>query len=93
MGYFNNIILNTAYYLLRIMDFAILARVVVSWLPISQDNQIIRLIYQITEPVLAPIRNLLQRSAFGRNMMFDFSPVIAIILVSLLEALLRSFFA
>jgi YggT family protein len=70
---------------LRIIEYAILARVIISWLPISRDNPLIRLLYQITEPILAPIRGIIQRSAFGRNMMLDFSPVVAFLLISLIR--------
>ncbi len=90
MNYTSYVIYKTAYYLLRIIDMAILARVILSWLPISHDNQVIRLIYQLTEPILAPIRNFIQRSPFGRNLMLDFSPIVAIALISLLETLLRN---
>lgn len=70
---------------LRIIEYAILARVIISWLPISRDNPLIRLLYQITEPILAPIRGIIQRSAFGRNMMLDFSPIVAFLLISLIR--------
>ncbi len=71
--------------LFRIMEYAILARVIISWIPIPRDNQFIRLLYQITEPILGPIRNMIQRSAMGRNMMIDFSPIIAFILIGVIR--------
>mgnify|MGYP000211529461 CR=1 FL=1 len=71
--------------LFRIMEYAILARVIISWIPIPRDNQFIRLLYQITEPILGPIRSMIQRSAMGRNMMIDFSPIIAFILIGLIR--------
>lgn len=70
----------------KIMEFALIARVLISWIPVSRDNQYIRLLYQITEPILAPIRNLLFKSFAGRNMMIDFSPIIAFILINLLRS-------
>ena len=73
---------------LRIIEYAILARVIISWLPISRDNQIIRLLYQITEPILAPIRGIIQRSAISRNMIIDFSPLIAFLLIRLIRNML-----
>jgi len=75
-------------WVLRIIEYAILARVIISWLPISRDNQIIRLLYQITEPILAPIRGIIQRSAIGRNMIIDFSPLIAFLLIGLIRNML-----
>lgn len=70
------------------MELAIIARVIVSWLPISRDNQLIRLLYQITEPILAPIRSMIERSAFGRNMIIDFSPIVAFILIRIIKQII-----
>ena len=58
-------------YLLIFIQYAIFARVIISWIPIPRDNRFIRLLYQITEPVLAPLREIIGRSAIGGNMMFD----------------------
>lgn len=68
-----------------IIELAILIRAFLSWLPVPKEHKLIDLLYQVTEPILAPIRNLLQRSSFGRNMMFDFSPIIAFLLIGLLR--------
>ena len=51
---------------------AIMVRVVFSWIGPSESNFLYRLSYDLTEPVLAPIRNLLP----GRGMGIDFSPMI-----------------
>lgn len=74
-----------------VVEFAILARVLISWLPVSRDSSLIRILYQITEPILAPIRRIIERSAMGRNMMFDFSPVIAFLLIGLLKNIVLGF--
>jgi YggT family protein len=74
-------------YLIDLLELAVFLTVIISWLPIQKDNRFIRILYQITEPVLAPIRNLLHRSAFTKNLMIDFSPVIAILLLELLKSI------
>ncbi|HKK72111.1 MAG TPA: YggT family protein [Candidatus Krumholzibacteria bacterium] len=61
----------------------LLARVIVSWLPIDRDNTLVRLLDQLTEPVLAPIRSVLP--SFGG---IDFSPLVALLLLSLLQRIL-----
>ena len=75
-----------------IIEIAILARVVISWIPVQKDNRLIYYLHQVTEPILAPIRSLLERSAFGRNMMFDFSPIIAFLLIGVIRNIVLSFF-
>lgn len=73
---------------LSVIEYAILARVLISFIPISRDNQLIRLLYQITEPILAPLRNLLEKSPIGKNSMFDFSPLIAFLIIGLIRNLI-----
>ncbi len=70
--------------LLQIINFLILARVIISWLPIDRGNPIIQFLYQITEPILEPVRTLLEKSSIGGNMMMDFSPFIVLILIDFL---------
>jgi len=72
-------------YLLVFIQYAIFARVIISWIPIPRDNKIIRLLYQVTEPILAPLRSIIQKSALGRNMMIDFSPILAFLLIGFLR--------
>lgn len=75
--------------------WVLIARVLLSWLPISRDNKLIDLLYTITEPVLAPIRNLLNRSSMMNNSMLsmiDFSPIVAFILVGVVRNVLARIF-
>jgi len=67
----------------RVLFWLIIARVVLSWIPIGNPNNfIVNFIYEITEPILAPIRNLIPRGSLP----IDFSPIIALILLRLLES-------
>ena len=85
----NKLFLDASRLVLDILGLAIFIRVISSWLPIPHNNQIIKLIYQITEPVLGPIRAMLQKSSAGRNSMMDFSPIIAILIITVLRGMLR----
>lgn len=60
----------------------LLARVVVSWVSFDPRNRAVRMLYDLTEPVLAPIRSVLP--VMGG---LDFSPVVALLLISLLRRL------
>ncbi|MEP7290153.1 MAG: YggT family protein [Chloroflexota bacterium] len=69
--------------LLNIFQLILLARVLLSWFPnFDRSNPIVRLLYDITEPILAPIRNLLPR-----NLGFDLSPLIVFLIIALLRRL------
>ena len=65
----------------QIINILIIIRVLLSWFNYNAQNQYIRLLYKITEPILAPIRNLL--SSF--NMGIDISPLIAIFALSFIR--------
>ena len=69
--------------LVTVLYVAILARVIVSWIPIGPESPfapIVRMIYQITEPILGPIRRLIP--GLGS---FDLSPMIAIIVLMVVQ--------
>ena len=71
--------------LATVLYFAILARVLVSWRnvsPVIPFMPILRLIYAITEPIMGPIRKVLPRTG-----MFDFSPVVALILLHFIRVI------
>ena len=81
------ILTSPIYYALEIYKWIILARVLLSWLPvigmrINPYNPVFRILYQITDPVLAPLRRF---SQFG---MMDLSPLIAFFLIGFVQNLL-----
>lgn len=86
------IVYNAIVKLIQLIELLILARIFLSWLPNLRYNPIVNFIYAVTEPILAPIRSMLQRSSFGRNMMFDFSPVVVFIILAIIRQLLARIF-
>ena len=67
--------------LLEIYEIVILARCIMSFFGY---NKVYEILYELTEPVLRPIRSLLNKTPLG-NMPLDFSPAIAIILIGVAE--------
>ncbi|HNX38255.1 MAG TPA: YggT family protein [Candidatus Cloacimonadota bacterium] len=65
--------------LLSIYNYVLLARVLLSWVQTDSLRQIQIFLYKITEPVLAPIRRIMP-STGG----WDFSPVVAFLLIGIL---------
>nr|WP_226984194.1 YggT family protein [Halothermothrix orenii] len=80
-------LINLAYELVVLLIFI---RVIISWIRPTVHNstfiKILRIIYELTEPILSPIRQLLPQGNLG----IDFSPFIAIIILSLLRIILVS---
>jgi YggT family protein len=74
---------------LSLYQLIVIARVLLSWLPsVDEHNPVVRFLYQATEPVLAPIRQQL----LSFNTPFDFSPMVAILGIFVLELLVRAIF-
>ncbi|MBA1333770.1 MAG: Integral membrane protein YggT, involved in response to extracytoplasmic stress (osmotic shock) [Firmicutes bacterium] len=67
-------------YFFNTIELLVLARIILSWVSPGYNNPISRFIYNITEPILAPFRRLLERSPFGGGMI-DFSPILAILFI------------
>ena len=65
--------------LLSLYSLALFARIILSWFPLQPGGAmatVFGVLYNVTEPVLAPIRRLLPSVA-----MIDFSPIIVFILI------------
>ena len=82
-----SILIAVVNFLFQFASLAILARVIMSWLPMAgiqlDDGQpIVRLLFQITDPLLDPLRRF---TTFG---MMDFSPIAALILIEVVRNLL-----
>ena len=60
------------YYFCRILSYAVLARVLLSWFNVSRQNIFIVLLDDVTEPLLSPLRRVIPRLG-----VFDITPLIA----------------
>ncbi len=79
-------IINIISLLLNIFQLALLARIILSWFPnVDRSNPIIQLLFDITEPVLKPIRDMLPPGG-----MFDFSPLIVFLVIQVLTTVIRN---
>ena len=84
-----NILAVTINVVFSVLWWAILIRVLLSWLPmagvrIDPYNPIIRLLYTLTDPILDPIRR------FTTIGMIDLSPIVALLGLEFLRQILLS---
>ena len=72
--------------LVWVLIIAIFARMLLSWMPLSggQLNPLVAFIYQVTEPILAPLRRIIPRLGI-----FDLTPTIALFILFAILGLLR----
>jgi YggT family protein len=61
----------------------LVARVLLPILRIDPYHPVMQAIFRLTEPVLAPIRSVLPRTG-----MFDLSPMVAMIILTVVQAIL-----
>ena len=68
--------------LCEVLTLVIVVRVILSWFS-PRPNTVSIILDKITEPILAPLRRIIPRAG-----MFDFTPLVAIILLQLIYYLL-----
>ncbi len=73
--------------LVRLIDLyslVVLAAVILSWLQVDRRSPLVSIVNILTEPVLGPLRRALP--PFGG---LDFSPMVLLLLLQLLQGILR----
>lgn len=70
--------------LVNIYFFALLAMIILSWVASGRNNPALLLLFQITEPVMAPFRKVLPPMGG-----MDFSPILVFILINVIQIALR----
>jgi len=62
-----------------VLTGAIFIRALLSWFPIDPRNPLVTLLYDVTEPILDPLRRVIPRLG-----MIDITPLVAIILIPII---------
>ena len=71
--------------LVNIYFFALLAMIILSWVAPGGTNPALYLLYQLTEPVMAPFRKVLPPMGG-----LDLSPILVFILINIINIILRN---
>ncbi|OFI07558.1 YGGT family protein [Clostridium acetireducens DSM 10703] len=83
----------TLYYavgmLFEFLEYAILIDVILSWVFPGGKNKFTEILHIFTEPFLVPGRRIQEKLIPG--LMLDFSPIIALLVLSLLKRVLLTF--
>jgi YggT family protein len=74
--------------LFTVLYIAILARAILSWVQIDPYHPVVAVLDQITEPFLAPLRRIVPPIG-----MMDITPLVAIILIQVLQRIIHAVFA
>jgi YggT family protein len=77
-------VITLADWAIQILIYLIVIASLLSWFQPSARNQLVRLLHTVVDPVLHPIRTILPSS-----MGMDFSPMVAILILWLLQRMLQ----
>lgn len=77
--------------LLNILVWLIIGRSLASIIIRDYGNPLVRMLYEVTEPILMPFRKLLARLNIDTGMM-DFSPLLAIVVINIARRFLWGMF-
>lgn len=64
--------------ILQLYSYLLLIRVVLSWINPNPRNNLLVMVVNVTEPVLAPLRGIFNFRGF------DFSPILALLLIRII---------
>ena len=67
--------------LFNIVFILLVIRIILSWVNPDPYNEIVQVIYRVTDPILAPFRRLPLQVG-----MIDFSPIVAFLVLSVLRS-------
>lgn len=70
---------------LQMLTWAIIARSLMSWLPIDQGSNLYQLLMRVTEPLIDPFRRVMPQAG-----MLDLSPLAAIIMLMVMSQMVAS---
>lgn len=62
--------------LVTVLSYAIIIRALITWFPIAPDNPIVRVLDDVTEPIMAPLRRVVPRIG-----MIDITPIVALLVL------------
>lgn len=89
-----DLLLRAIYYSLSVLQMILFLRVILSWFRLPSDNKLIVILNNLTEPLLSPIRLIVEKSIFGGRkggMLLDISPLIAFIFLQFMQTYILQF--
>ncbi len=73
---------------LSALQLLMFIRAILSWFPVNEDSAFLRFVYMVTEPVILPVRILLDKFGWFEGMPIDMSFLITFLLLSMIRMFL-----
>ena len=88
---FIKVIAYTLIYLLSLFEIVLVVRAICSWVPYFRESRVSRIANTISEPIIAPIRNMLMNISFVRRCPIDHSFLVLYIFIRIASSVLTAF--
>ena len=83
-------VVNVTYLLISALQLIMLLRAIMSWLPFDDSSPLFRFVCIVTEPVILPVRNIMDKIGFLSGLPIDLSFLVTYMLLSFVLYLLPS---
>ncbi len=81
------LLISSINYFVEVIQLLILVRIIMSFIIRDPYNKFYRIVYQLTEPIMAPFRKFIYKLGIDTGM-FDFSPILAMVSLQILAGIL-----
>ncbi|MCD6323472.1 MAG: YggT family protein [Clostridiales bacterium] len=85
-----SLVFRATYYLLEAISYLLLARIILSWIPQVKQSKFYGFIFQVTEPLLVPVRKLISKTK-AALWPIDVSVIIIFILIGIIQMIIARF--
>ena len=80
---------NIAYYLVLGLQIAMIARMIISWVPGVEDSKITDFINAVTEPMIIPVRRLFEKRGWFRRSPIDIPFMVTYFILTIILLMLE----
>ena len=81
-------VVNVTHLAIGALQLLMLIRAIMSWLPFDDSAPLLRFVYCVTEPVIIPVRSLLDKIGLLSDLPIDLSFLVTYMLLSFISILL-----
>lgn len=73
---------------LMVLEMLMIVRMLLSWFPVDDDSPILNFVFAMTEPLILPVRIVLERSSTVQALPIDLSFFVAFLLLGIIQTAL-----
>lgn len=78
------IVRETIFLFFEILSWLVIFKCILSWIPDLRGTKLDKTLDKIVEPILSPIRNVMNKSKMFRNLPVDLSPIVLFLIIDVI---------